>query len=256
MDGSSFRLRWSPAGAIVVALVLAACGSGPVASHESSAATSLVPTSTASSAAPAGCPNPEGGLCLGPLAAGTYTTKRFSPPTTYTVPAGWANYEDTHGNFLLVPPGGSLGGVDAGSSDYIGIYTAVAAAAPNCADGPAPGIGRSAADIAKFFSHLPGLATTQRSVVVGGLKGYVLSIALANGWTTDCPYSGGQPTVQLITGLPPSGLDHGMNPGQAMRLYLLDYGAGTLAIEVTDMSGGKHLAGYVPVVSALKFAGY
>ena len=58
----------------------------------------------------------------------TYTTEIFTPPLTYSVPDdGWFNYEDQPGNFLLVPPGNTLDGVNAGTSDVIGVYTSVVA---------------------------------------------------------------------------------------------------------------------------------
>jgi hypothetical protein len=69
-----------------------------------------------------GCPNPEGQQCLGKLTPGTYKTVVFSPTITYTVPKGWRNFEDTPGNFLLVPSRGDLPGVNAGTSDFVGIY--------------------------------------------------------------------------------------------------------------------------------------
>ena len=75
------------------------------------------------------CPNSEGGQCLGKLKAGTHKTVVFRPTLTYTVPAGWTNFEDTPGNFLLVPARGALPGVNAGTSDFIGVYTSVAAEA-------------------------------------------------------------------------------------------------------------------------------
>jgi hypothetical protein len=55
--------------------------------------------------------------------AGTYDTVLFQPSLAYTVAAGWANFEDEPGNFLLVPPNGDLGGANAGTSDFIGVYT-------------------------------------------------------------------------------------------------------------------------------------
>src|SRR5580765_9003049 len=68
----------------------------------------------------AGCPNPNGGACLGPMAAGQHTTTRFQPQLTYTVPSGWSNLEDYVGNYLLVPPGVTLAGLQAETSDFIG----------------------------------------------------------------------------------------------------------------------------------------
>jgi hypothetical protein len=133
MRSASIRPRSSRASLVVAALLLAGCSITPVASNVSSAGTSVapatasaiggsplastsssapaLPSAAVSSATPAGCPNPDGGQCLGPIAAGTYSTVVFGPTITYTVPAGWANYEDLPGNFLLIPPGGDFAGI-------------------------------------------------------------------------------------------------------------------------------------------------
>ena len=272
MRHESGRSRSWLGGPLVSALILVACSgpsSGSVAQPTPSAITSATAGAAASSPTPAvsvaatasaapsrpACPNPEGGKCLGVLSAGTYSTVVFHPSITYLVPDGWANYEDTPGNFLLVPPGNSLDGVNAGTSDYIGIYTDVAAAAPACDEGPADGVGRTASDIAKALGGRAGLKTTAPRAIGYGksLNGVSIDITLAKNWSKSCSYSGGQPTVQLITGVSPSGLDHGMNRGLAMRLSLLDFEGGALAIEVDDVSGGSHLDGYDAVVSGLKF---
>ena len=65
-----------------------------------------------------GCPNPDGGACLGAIAAGRHTTTRFQPELTYMVPAGWSNLEDYKGNYLLVQRAARLAGVNAETSDY------------------------------------------------------------------------------------------------------------------------------------------
>lgn len=108
--------------------LLAGCGSSGDAP---TAAGSAAPSAAASPS----CPSVHGGKCLGPLAAGTYTTTEFHPQLTYSVPAGWTNCEDLSGNFLLVPPGGTLDGVDAGTSDYVAAYSS-AAPLKRCASGP------------------------------------------------------------------------------------------------------------------------
>ena len=74
------------------------------------------------------------------MTAGTYATTEFQAGVAYTVPDGWANYEDLPGNFLLVPPSGTLEGVNAGTSDYIGMYDGIAPASANCDEVPEPGI--------------------------------------------------------------------------------------------------------------------
>jgi len=133
------------------------------------------------------CPNPHGGSCLGALAAGTYTTKNFQPTLTYTVPDGWGNFEDLDGNFLLLPPGATLEGGDAGTDDYIGIYSSVAAV-QGCGSGSAPGVGHTPADIA---AHLTAnrealKVSAPQAATVGGLQGLVLDLELQTGFTDGC----------------------------------------------------------------------
>ncbi len=201
------------------------------------------------------CPNVEGQQCLGKLEPGTYKTVVFRPMLTYTVPAGWTNFEDTPGNFLLVPARGDLPGVNAGTSDFIGIYTSVAAGARSCNSRPAAGIAARPAAIGRWIRRQDGLVSKQqRPVVIGGLKGISIDIMLAKGAGLHCPgYA--PPYFPILFGVSPSGLDHGMIPGLRWRLYLLAFGGGTLAIEVNDLAHGRHLAEYAALVKHLRFAG-
>jgi hypothetical protein len=157
---------------------------------------------------------------------------------------------------LLVPPGFDLAGVDTGGSDYIGIYASVLAANIDCTESEQPSVGRTAAALAAEFAERPGLTTTTPTPVsVGGLQGLVLDIRLADGWTQTCFYSGGNPVVPLIRGVPPSDLDHPIGPGLRMRLYLLDRSGSTLAIELGELGdyGGAHLDTYSAIVDELHF---
>src|SRR4029450_1280395 len=43
-------------------------------------------------------------VCLGPLDEGTYTSQRFEPALTFTVPAGWNNVWDARVAFGLAGP--------------------------------------------------------------------------------------------------------------------------------------------------------
>ncbi|MEO8899657.1 MAG: hypothetical protein ABI352_09825 [Candidatus Dormibacter sp.] len=82
------------------------------------------------------------------------------------------------GNFLLVPPGGDLPGVNAGTSDYVGVATSIAPDAQDCSGKRAPGVGPSASDIITWMTQQPGLSTTGRKpVAIGGLRGEVLDIS-------------------------------------------------------------------------------
>ena len=237
------------AGAIVA---LAGCGSGSSATTR--AATHAVSTSTVSGAA--ACPNPEGGSCLGRLPGGTYTTRVFRPTLTYSVPRRWANLEDDPGNFLLVPPGGGMRGVNAGTSDYIGVYTSITAASPGCQSGPSTVISHATPRaIAGWIRRQRSLvATMPQQATVGGLTGLVLDIELKHSWRATCSFSAGEPIVQLIVGLPPSGLDHTLIPGIVMRLYLMARNTGTLAIEVDAVHDPGALAGYSTIVKRFQFA--
>ncbi len=182
----------------------------------------------------------------------------FRPTLTYEVPAGWADAEDTPGGVLLIPPHGSTAGVDAGTSDYIGVYTSIAASSPDCRDAPAQGVGLSPTEIADWMTRQASLSTSKpRSVSVGGLNGVVLDVTIQENWTAAMACAtlpDGRPVVPLIIGVGQTGLNHSMVPGLAIRLYLLSFGEGTLAIEVDDVSGGRHLAAYDALVEALDFA--
>jgi hypothetical protein len=244
------------AAAVVVSLV--SCSG---ASDSATPTVSSSPSTTGQSAASVSpeptkspCPNPEGQACLGELAAGTYTTTVFQPGLTYTVPAGWKNYEDTPGNFLLVPPDGNLPGVNAGTSDFIGIYTSVGPP-KGCEDGVAPGILATPVGFKGWAAHQPGFRKPQfRHVSVGGLSGVVADLRMAPGWRKTCSWSGGVPVQPMITGLGISSLDHTLVPGQVTRLYLLDYLEGALAIEGVDIKDAHHLPSYSQIVQKLRFA--
>jgi hypothetical protein len=207
----------------------------------------------------ASCPNPEGGVCLGLLKAGTYTTSLFETRITYTVPDGWQNFEDLPGNFLLVAPGSDLHGVNAGGSDFIGIFWSVYAQNRLCsreneAVSVEPGVAHTPQAIADEFAQRPGLVTTAPAQVsIGGLSGLVLDIRMADGWTGTCFYAPpGEPVVQLIGGSYPSEFDHPIGPGVFVRLYLLQQPDGTLAIEV-DTFDSTQLDTYSEIIEQIKF---
>jgi hypothetical protein len=230
---------------VSLALLAAACGRADNNSKNSAASV----TSTTR------CPNPEGQACLGPIPAGRYTTKIFTPQLTYTVPAGWSNLEDTPGNFLLVPPGGHLEGVNAGTSDFIGVYTSVVPIA-GCKSSPPPGVDITPPAFSRWLRNHPGFSATKaHPTTVGGLHGVVVDLRVVKGWKKTCPYSNGTPVVPLMAGRIPSGLDHNLIPGQATRLYLLAFDAGVLAIEVVDIKDAGHLDSYSQVVQDFSFNG-
>lgn len=217
------------------------------------------PSAEPSEAAPQPtCPNPHGGVCLGPLAAGTYTTKAFGTELTYSVPDGWVNHEDLPGNFLVIPPTASLEEIDAGTADYIGVYDGVAAASGDCEARPQDGLDRSPDAIAAWFGAHDGLETTEpAAVTVGGLDGVVLDLQLAAGYAAGCPYEGyeGVPMVPMLIGVAPSDIEHVVLGETVTRLYLLTGENGrVLAIEVSDVPGGMDLAELDAIVDDFAFS--
>jgi hypothetical protein len=202
------------------------------------------------------CPSVHGGSCLGPLTAGTYTTLEFQTPLTYTVPDGWANFEDLSGNFLLIPPGGSNDGVDAGTSDYIGVYQGAALAAADCSPRIEAGVGTTSADLAAGLAMREGLIVTEPvDVVIGGLTGAMIDIALDPSSEAGCVIPELQlRIVPLTIGVAPASLEHAQFDGFTTRLIFLDHPDGTIAIEVSDVTASPGTtAEYEPVIASMRF---
>jgi hypothetical protein len=250
---------------LLAVLTLAGCSTaGSSSATTSSTAAPTFFASPSSTTPPPRCPNIDGGVCLGPLQAGTYRTARFHPQISYTVPAGWGNYEDLPGNFLLIPPGGSLEGVNPGTSDYIGVYSGVSAEMQECTgEMPATGVVMAPAQIAAYWARLPSIkVTANRPVTVGGLRGVVVDIVanLAHpALCTDASSSWGfQP---LLVGVGPAELEHAMIKALSLRIYLLSWSTSSggqattsiIAIEIDDLHGGSNLDAYSQVSSAFKF---
>ena len=203
------------------------------------------------------CANPFGGTCLGELNAGTHRTTSLEPKLTYTVPAGWTNETDHVGNVNLIPPHNDWqeSSMNNGSSDYVGIYTSIAVAKSWCGDGH--GAIHTPASFAGWLRRQPGMDVSRpQAVTLGGLRGYVVTIRVAKGWTKPCPWSHGQPAADttVLAGLPPSpnGLLQGVFGPGIMRLWLLGYHGGTLGVAVNAIATGT-LDEYSRVVQTFRF---
>ena len=231
--------------AVVVFVSLVGCGGSDDAGAPSAGASSR-PSEQATGATGYSCP-PHGGECLGPLAAGTYTTTQFSPAISYSVPEGWTNGEDLPGNFLLQLDG---------DPRYLGVYRNAAAPAPDCQERPDGGVGQTVEALAAWLTAHPGLEVTEpQPVSVGGLDGVWLDISLASSWTATCPFSEGKPVVPFIIGGGVSSLHHVLLPGFQERLYLLTYEQDNIVIEVG--TEGERLPEYLeavgPILDSLTF---
>jgi tRNA A-37 threonylcarbamoyl transferase component Bud32 len=202
------------------------------------------------------CTKPFGGTCRGEMAAGTYTSRTFKPALTFTVPAGWTNFNDAPGNFGLVPPTGDWSAVVNGApTDRIGVFQRIAPTGSRCGDDAAAV--RSAAAYLRWLEALPGLSITGvKRVTVSGLSGFVLDLRMQQGWRKTCKWSHGFPAVQFLHGVLPTAPQMIINTNPrpfATRLYLLDYNHATFGIEIDAVEGAAKLAAYDAVVKTFRF---
>jgi hypothetical protein len=200
----------------------------------------------------AASPSPSG-PAASPLAAGTYTSSAFQPAVTFTVPDGWELATDSPTYLQLRPAGSDAAGV------YLFRDPAAASQDPTCPTTAQPGIGTTSSDLVTWFRGLKGLVAGDPAMVtVGGLRGTSIDLAIADGWTTSCPFANGLPTVPLITG-DGGALRWVMAGNERLRLYLLDLPAGgTVVVDVDAFDGSlieSLVANATPIIKTLKFAG-
>jgi hypothetical protein len=201
------------------------------------------------------CPTLAGQDCRGRLAAGTYTSRAFSPTLTYTVPDGWSNRQDRQGNFVLLPPGQAPGGINLGTSDVVSVFSAVLLN-DTCRETHPRGIVTPAA-MTHWLAHRPAVVLTHaHAVTLGGLSGTVQDIRMAPGWRHTC-FDWDHPAIALYSGEPPSVVSHSLDKRQVIRLYLLSstyFGDPVvLAVEVNDVDPLGGLASYDEVVRTFRF---
>jgi hypothetical protein len=180
------------------------------------------------------CPTPDDN-CLGPVDAGSYSSLFFDPflapggswsarygALTYTVPDNWVNLEDWPGSYAL-----EAGGPGPTPAVYIIHDVVLSTRADPCVAAQDPDVGATAEALANGLAR-PGLqATAPVPVTIGGLSGYRVDVALDPAYTTPCPFSGGQPHIELLTDRPAAdGWSWGIQRNERHRLYLLDVGAG------------------------------
>lgn len=246
---------------VMMMCLLAACdgasnsSADPQPSQSTEPSTSDTADSSQPTETPVVCPNPEGGVCLGELEGTSYRTRAFVPGLTYTVPEGWSNMEDLPGNFLLLPPGRGLQGVDAGDVDFLGVYSGVSVAAADCRPEPMAGVGRRPKAIVDALMDRPGLRVTPpRDVEVGGLRGQMIVVELVPGTEAACRVEGDLTIVPLFIGVGPASVEHAQIPGLVTHLYVLRHGDSNVLIEVSDVKRDHRPFDFASVVNDLSFA--
>ncbi|HYN32681.1 MAG TPA: hypothetical protein VES40_08655 [Ilumatobacteraceae bacterium] len=160
------------------------------------------------------------------------------PSLTYSVQKGWSNMEDLPGNFLLVPPGASLEGVNPGTSDFIGVYPAVAAPA-GCEERPDPSVETNVAAYLDWLQRQESMLVSEpRPIQLGGMSGTEVDVSLSDGPVCSDPNIADEYALVII-GVGRSSLTHGVVPGYPLRLDLFDMADGEMmAIELADAPNG------------------
>jgi hypothetical protein len=255
--------RTAVAGALGIACAIV-LGVGGVGLIRSSAPTTIPaddgqPTVTGETTGTWPCWDSQDGpppqVCFGPLEDGTFTSQRFDPALTFTVPAGWNNPWDTRGVFHLWTPGWSDGWADPEDPDSPGLYfdypglrlTRDVRALESCSDAVAAGAGTSALELATWVSDHPGIATDGPSPVeIGGLAGYQLDVSIAETWHKRC--LGRFVSVEPLDG---AFLVEGIASKYATsRLILLDLpDGGSVLIDID----GTQVDAAMPVVNSFEF---
>ena len=200
------------------------------------------------------CPNPYGGTCLGPLEAGQYQTSTFQPRVTFTVPAGWTNFEDLPGNFWLFLQQDSQDGVLGGS--YLGIYQNVNAAAIDCTETAQEGVGSTPTELINWYQSIPGLTVSNPTkVTVGGLQGLQIDLSLEPGVDT-CSY-GPYQGIPLLIGNGVSSLHHVILHELDLRLVILGWRTGNVTLEITNVreqhTADEFRTALQPIIDSLEF---
>ena len=198
------------------------------------------PSPEASPSAPAWWQNDNCGFCAGELAAGARTTVSWQPALTYTVPAGWVNSYDHVDGYTLIPVTASNQSLFESGSQivyYVDLMRNQRLAASDCSNKPQAGAGFTAADVVSGLSSRAGLDVTAAApVMVGGLSGLQVDIAVARNWRTTCPDSGGLPAVPTLQG---GDSYRWIDLGERKRIIVLDDpSGGNIIIEVAAPSDG------------------
>lgn len=216
---------WPRSGAVPP---IASGSSGPSATPTARPVPTATPTTSPS-------PTPEPSP-YGKLAAGTYTTRVFPRPLTYSVPKGWWNDADDRTAFVLSR--GSPQGPDNIEVLY-DVYPPVLDE-QGCQDRPDWDKPHRTADLIDYWSTHPGLSITARTpITLGQLHGWRVVLSFAKSWRNPCGANGESDApayvVQWYDGVP---VTHGIGPGTTSFLILDDPDGRTLLIGLNGDSAG------------------
>jgi hypothetical protein len=240
-------------------------GASSVGTNPSSATPGSSPASPSPSSTPSAYVCPSGqGTCLGPLDPGAHSTTSFVPTIGYTVPSGWVNTLDSHGEMdLLYSAGGEYTYPDGLTfHDAVSFFRRpVAESASTRA--PLKGIGKKAKDLAQWLDgHVDLIASSPTPVAIGGARGYrvVISVPTTPRTKPDhCTSDHGEPACEslFISDDPAAFYGFGVVGPETSVVYLLDAPSGDTVMVVIDDVDGVDQAGLVaaatPIVNSLVF---
>jgi hypothetical protein len=198
---------------------------------------------SAASAAPSGSQITE-------LPAGSHKTASFTPSTTYTVPAGWANTADDAAHYALNPVTNTDNGL------YLFHNVQALSQDTTCPRTPEPGVGTTASEMVTWIRSLKGLNVSQPVMVtVSGLQGTQIDVSIKTAWTQSCSFANGLRTVPLFHN---AGLDWWLAGEEKLRLTFVDVpNQGTVVADLDSFAGegfGDLLTQGAPIVQSLQFA--
>jgi hypothetical protein len=160
------------------------------------------------------------------------------PALSYVVPDGWSNQEDLPGNFLLLPPGSTLEGVNPETSDFLGVYPSVGAAVP-CTDQADLAVASTPQAMVDWLGTQAAIEVSAPTpVTIGGLSGLQVDLAFDDARAeAGCTDDLGSYALAIV-GTGRSSLAHGVSPGYALRLAFLTNGDAVMAVELADAPDG------------------
>jgi hypothetical protein len=211
--------------------------------------------------------------CLGELGAGTYLSHVFEPrpgaralfrhgAMSYTVPAGWASYEDGVDTYGLTPLDqyasfdGSCYACE-GGNDLVTVLSNPGAATQDCGeDGNVPGIGFTAQDLVDWMAGHPGLVTSaSESSRIGGWPALSVTIQAREDWTGTCDPENPFLAVPVFYRL--DGYHWALNVGERYHVTLVDIGDGETVAVVVDSADEEGFEAFVedarPVIASMEF---
>jgi len=208
-------------------------------------------------------------VCLGNLQAGTYSSQFFEPrpqgewvprfgALTYTVPEGWAASADFPEGYTLMTQE-AYAAVDPKAEgcvecpDTISVLAAPQAAADDCLEEAAPGVGTSAAELATWVEGNSDLAVERRPpVTIDGRSAIVLRVGMAEGATGLCG-DGGEAGAAIFY----NGWHMAVGPGDRQEFILVDLAGGdTVLINIDTVDPATFdafLAQAMPIVESFEF---